>query len=171
MPIRQTASENAIRGWERTDNPTYHNRTVETSLHVHPDGTITMQTAASGGGHRFSLPDFTAIELPMVSLQPGGRPATVCGMPRAVQGVADIIGNAPRSSAPVDGIRYVTEGGIHYNPATGEMTYMAPCHNCTGVLNMEANSGIRTLPPPATLPVSRRPDQQIPFTPPTRWGW
>ena len=108
------------------------------------------------------VPPVIVPHLPEENLVPGGGdPRGRCGMPRAVQGVADANGG----ELPPGPIR-VTNGGFRKRP-DGSFFYRAPCENCAHISESHPQIQPSSLPP--GVPEGIPPGTDVPFTPPAEW--
>ena len=115
---------------------------------------------AQSQGSDVPLP--TLLALPDENLVPGGGdPRGKCGMPNAVQHLADEAhgGSLPPGDIPV------TNGGL--NGGDGTLMYRAPCENCQQMYRDNPQLKPTGLPPGVRSGLP--PGAEVPFTPPDSW--
>jgi hypothetical protein len=159
--------------YDAINNPDYHGHTVEAALHIGPDGTITIKTAASGRRVSFDPVDYPSLRT-QVALE-DGRPPLTCGLPRAAQAVADAVN--PQTRVAPSETTYVTDGGFRYNPDTGVLTYYPGCRNCGGITvdgyripgTIDNNPHLQRLQLPFGIPEGLQPEQRRAFQLPRHW--
>ncbi|MFO1434507.1 MAG: RHS repeat-associated core domain-containing protein [Candidatus Competibacteraceae bacterium] len=104
----------------------------------------------------------TVLQLSPANLVPGGgNPNGKCGMPRAVQAIADSNGG----NLPPGDIR-VTQGGFRKR-TNGDYFYKAPCQNCDYIMGHNSRIQPSSLPP--GVPSNLAPGEEFLFTPPPHW--